>query len=122
MIFHENCLLADNSHAISSLIFSKIKKDVAKFVVCCSRDWRFKGYHYLDCTALCEKRKERKMRVLSKFCYLGLDVRHPVFGVCKQQRLRPACAGQQLCYSLIYKLAISKIFSEAEETKPEDRF
>ena len=26
-----------------SLFFSKIGKDVAKFVVCCSRDWRFKG-------------------------------------------------------------------------------
>ena len=26
MIFHENCLLADNSHEISYLIFSKIKK------------------------------------------------------------------------------------------------
>ena len=23
--------------------FSKIRKDVAKFLVCCSRDWRFKG-------------------------------------------------------------------------------
>ena len=30
MIFHENHLLADNSHEISYLIFSKIKKDVAK--------------------------------------------------------------------------------------------
>ena len=26
-----------------SLFLSKIRKDVAKFVVCCSRDWRFKG-------------------------------------------------------------------------------
>ena len=42
MIFRENCLLADNSHEISFLIFSKIRKDVAKFVVCCSRDWRLK--------------------------------------------------------------------------------
>ena len=40
MIFHENRLLADNSHA---LYFSKIRKDVAKFVVCCSLDWCFKG-------------------------------------------------------------------------------
>ena len=24
-------------------IFLKIRKEVAKFVVCCSRDWRFKG-------------------------------------------------------------------------------
>ena len=26
-----------------TLFFSEIRKDVAKFVVCCSRDWRFKG-------------------------------------------------------------------------------
>ena len=26
-----------------SLFFSKIRKDVGKFVVCCSCDWRFKG-------------------------------------------------------------------------------
>ena len=44
MIFHENRLLADDSHEISYLIFIlKIVKDVQKFVVCCSRDWRFKG-------------------------------------------------------------------------------
>ena len=42
MIFHENCLLADNSHVISYLIFSEIRKIVAKFVVCCSSDWCFK--------------------------------------------------------------------------------
>ena len=30
-----------------TLFISKIVKDVAKFVVCCSRDWRFKGeLHY----------------------------------------------------------------------------
>ena len=37
MTFHENRLPADDSHVISYLIFSKIKKDFAKFVVCCSR-------------------------------------------------------------------------------------
>ena len=42
MIFHKNCLMEDNSHEISYLFFSKTRKDVAKFVVCCSRDWRFK--------------------------------------------------------------------------------
>ena len=26
-----------------TLFLSKTRKDVAKFVVCCSRDWRFKG-------------------------------------------------------------------------------
>ena len=34
MIFHENRLLADDSYEISYLIFSKIKKNVAKFFVC----------------------------------------------------------------------------------------
>ena len=43
MIFHENRLLADDSHEISFLISFEIWKDVEKFVVCCSRDWRFKG-------------------------------------------------------------------------------
>ena len=43
MIFHENRLLADDSHEISNLIFSKIKKGVANFVVCCSCDWHIKG-------------------------------------------------------------------------------
>ena len=43
MLLHEDRLLADDSHEISYLIFSKIRKDVAKFVVCCSRDWRFKS-------------------------------------------------------------------------------
>ena len=36
MIFHENRLLADDSHEISHLIFFfEIGKDVNKFVVCC---------------------------------------------------------------------------------------
>ena len=43
MILHENHLLAEDSHEISYLIFLTIRKDVAKFVVCCSRDWHFKG-------------------------------------------------------------------------------
>ena len=32
MIFHENRLLADDSHEISYLVFNTNKKDVAKFV------------------------------------------------------------------------------------------
>ena len=39
--------------------------------------------------------------------YLGTDTRKPVFGVCQQQRRRPACASAQsdqcLCYSIIEK-------------------
>ena len=35
MIFHENRLLADDSHEISYFIFLKIGKHVKKFVVCC---------------------------------------------------------------------------------------
>ena len=46
MIFHKNCLLADNSHVIPYLVLSKIGKDVAKFVTCCSGDWRFKDYYF----------------------------------------------------------------------------
>ena len=42
MLFHENRLLADDSHEIYYLIFFEISKDVAKFVVCCSRDGHFK--------------------------------------------------------------------------------
>ena len=42
MIFHEDRLLADDSHEISYLLFSKIGKDFAKFVVCCNCDWHFK--------------------------------------------------------------------------------
>ena len=46
MIVHENCLLADDSHEVSYLIFFlKTKRIVAKFVICCSRDWCFKGYY-----------------------------------------------------------------------------
>ena len=45
MIFPEKRLLTDDSHKIAYLIFfSKTRKDVAKCVVCCSCDWRFKGY------------------------------------------------------------------------------
>ena len=45
MIFYENRLLAEDSHGIYLIFFRKfvIWKDVAKFVVCCSCDWRFKG-------------------------------------------------------------------------------
>ena len=43
MMFHEDRLLADGSHVISYLIFLEIGKDVAKFAVCCSHDWHFKG-------------------------------------------------------------------------------
>ena len=42
-MFHKNRLLEDDSHEISYLIFfRKIGKDVSKFVVCCSCDWRSK--------------------------------------------------------------------------------
>ena len=35
------------------LFFSKIRKDVEKFVVCCSRDWRFKGHAPIEQTNRC---------------------------------------------------------------------
>ena len=39
MIFHDNRLLADDSHEVSYIIFSKTRKDIAKLFVCCSHDW-----------------------------------------------------------------------------------
>ena len=48
MIFHENRLLAEDSHEIPYLIFLKIKKYVAKFVVCFSPDWRLKKNESYD--------------------------------------------------------------------------
>ena len=43
MIFHENRLLADDSHVISYLIFVENWENVANFVVCCSRDLALYG-------------------------------------------------------------------------------
>ena len=43
ILFHEICLLATILMKYHTLFFSKIKKDIAKFVFCCSHDWRFKG-------------------------------------------------------------------------------
>ena len=55
MKFLENRLLADISQEIN-LIFSKMRKDDTKFVVCCSCDWRFKGYshasNFIEVTSL----------------------------------------------------------------------
>ena len=47
MIFHENRLLADDSHDISYLIFVENWENISKFVVCCSRDWCFKDKIYI---------------------------------------------------------------------------
>ena len=48
-MFHVNPLpslcLAEDSHEISSLIFSENNEKVFMTAVCCSRDWRFKGYN-----------------------------------------------------------------------------
>ena len=33
--------------------------------------------------------------------HMGLNARKPVLRVCDQQRGRPACADQRLCYSLL---------------------
>ena len=33
---------AEDSHEISSIILSEKQEKIAKTVVCCSRDWRFK--------------------------------------------------------------------------------
>ena len=43
---------------------------------------------------------------------MGRDTRKPVFGICKKQRLRPACAceqtDQRLCYSFFGKYTQTK--------------
>ena len=44
MIFHENRLLADDSHVISYLIFSKIWKDVAKLAVAADYNFKFAAF------------------------------------------------------------------------------
>ena len=41
MIFKDNRLLKDDFLEMSYLNFSTNGKDLAKCVVCCSRDWRF---------------------------------------------------------------------------------
>ena len=62
MIFHENCLLADDSLEISYRIFSE--KDVAKFVVCCSRDWRLRVKFFSM-----NKVNQDAIKVLFKKCF-----------------------------------------------------
>ena len=53
MIFHENRLLADDSHEISYLFFFENLKRCHKFVVCCSCDWHFKGKQKIILIRLC---------------------------------------------------------------------
>ena len=69
MIFHENRLLADDSHEISYLIFLfKIRKDVAKFVVFCSCDFHFKGFNSIH-TIRSWSIDNQGMLVLDKFTF-----------------------------------------------------
>ena len=61
MIFHENRLLAGDSQEISYLFFSKIRKDVAEFVVCCrlnsyaymSKEWLYAHAVYVGSKEVC---------------------------------------------------------------------
>ena len=46
-MFQVNPLLAEDSLETSSLIFSEKQWKIFLNVVCCSRDWRFKGYFFL---------------------------------------------------------------------------
>ena len=78
MIFHENCLLADNSHEIPYLIFSEIRKDVAKIVVCCGHDWRFKGligWFHNSSGMMLDKKRQNNLDSLhpsqQSFSYVG---------------------------------------------------
>ena len=43
MVFHENRMPAAILMKYQTFFFLKTGKDVAKFVVCCSRDWCIKG-------------------------------------------------------------------------------
>ena len=46
------------------VFFSKIQKDVAKFVVCCGRDWRFK----------CKKKNIRKLSALISKAFVSSQI------------------------------------------------
>ena len=52
-MFHKNPLPAEDSHEISSLSFSE-KQYKNIYVVCCSCDWLFQGYHEVS-TSMWEK-------------------------------------------------------------------
>ena len=54
-----------------TLFFSKIRKDVAKYVICCSRDWRFQGkplsgVQEIWCFWRYKQKERKKMRHQSK--------------------------------------------------------
>ena len=70
MIFHENHLLADDSAEIS-YFFQKFGKDDAKFVVCCSCDWRLKGLLTLFESTIYHIIREQ---ALTNECTLGFAV------------------------------------------------
>ena len=87
MKFYENRLLASILLKYHTLFFSKIGKDVAKFVVCCSWDWRFLGLTWAQ---------------YMKFRYL-LHMRPAKarVGACAftQSRQRPHCQQSKACAS-----------------------
>ena len=102
-IYHVNCLLADNSHEISSLaclkrIFKKKKKNSQNLQLQSIGDilWVESIHQYIDSS-------ESKQKNLS------CDTRFPtMWYMCDQQRLRSACAyaqsDQSLCLSLEYSM------------------
>ena len=71
--------------------------------------WTLQGKHYYLCQGCC-----KFVLVPEAFRYMGLDARKHVFGICEQQRRKPACASaqsdQRLCYSLIGKYQISTYY------------
>ena len=72
-----------------TFFYSKIKKDVTKFVVCCSRDWRFNNeiapLDWLE-TGSWLGRSELNIELCVN---MGLVARKPVFGVFVKARLKP---------------------------------
>ena len=76
-----------------TLFFSKIRKDVAKFDVCCSGDWRFKGNNVFSCEGI--------TLYLTKCQHMGSTWDLGTYRNCEQPDLSnpDAQAGQSLCYS-----------------------
>ena len=82
MIFHENRLLADDSNEISYLIFFENSERCCKFVVCCSRDWRFKVIKPL-LSNLCQYLKASE--------YLNPDISSQTYAVSMTKKTKQSC-------------------------------
>ena len=57
-----------------SLFLLKIRKDVTKFVICCSRDWRLKGKEHALITILPAKSDGDDVLCLQSYQGLMIDI------------------------------------------------